>query len=331
MSGDIPPSVSSKNSSAKSNFIKLNSTKPSSTQSNSANGTIKNILTNLLGRLTQLFREAPQDRQDLISVLKSAEENSLINPELLAMMEGVIHISELQARDIMIARPQMVVVNDEMGFDEMISNIVESGHSRFPVVGDNRDDIEGIILAKDLLQFSAEISNAQKENNKPVKFAIKDFLRPAAIIPESKRLDTLLKEFRTNRSHMAIVVDEYGCVGGLVTIEDVLEQIVGEIEDEYDIEGDEDGIQKVAENEYILKGITEIEEFNDYFSSQLDNEEYETIGGILLQSFGRVPVKDEGIEIDDFKFEIVAADTRKIKIIRVAKINIANQKNRKKK
>ena len=146
----------------------------------------------------------------------------------------------------MIARPQMVVVNDEMGFDEMINNIVESGHSRFPVVGDNRDDIEGIILAKDLLQFSAEISNAQKGKSKPAKFAIKDFLRPAAIIPESKRLDTLLKEFRTNHNHMAIVVDEYGCVGGLVTIEDVLEQIVGEIEDEYDLEGDEDGIQTVS-------------------------------------------------------------------------------------
>lgn len=310
MSDDKPPSTSSN---------------PTTSHEKSSNGTVKNILAKWLSGFTHWFREAPQDRQDLISVLKSAEENALINPELLAMMEGVIHISELQARDIMIARPQMVVVNDEMGFDEMIANIVESGHSRFPVIGDNRDDIEGIILAKDLLHFSAEIANAQKANNKPVKFAIKDFLRPAAIIPESKRLDTLLKEFRTNRSHMAIVVDEYGCVGGLVTIEDVLEQIVGEIEDEFDLEGDEDGIQKVAENEFVLKGLTEIEEFNEYFSSQLDDEEYETIGGVLLHAFGHVPVKDEGIEIDNFKFEIVAADTRKIKIIRVARIDIANQ------
>jgi magnesium and cobalt transporter len=308
MSGDKPPSI--------------NSNSEASTVSKAS---FKSMFSKWMGGFAHLFRETPQDRQDLISVLKSAEENSLMNPELLAMMEGVIHISELQARDIMIARPQMVVVNDEMGFDEMINNIVESGHSRFPVVGDNRDDIEGIILAKDLLQFSAEISNAQKGKSKPAKFAIKDFLRPAAIIPESKRLDTLLKEFRTNHNHMAIVVDEYGCVGGLVTIEDVLEQIVGEIEDEYDLEGDEDGIQKVAENEYILKGITEIEEFNDYFSSQLNDEEYETIGGILLQAFGHVPVKDEGIEIDNFKFEIVAADTRKIKIIRVARINVANK------
>ncbi len=153
-------------------------------------------------------------------------------------------------------------------------------------------------------------------------------MRPAAIIPESKRLDTLLKEFRTNRSHMAIVVDEYGSVGGLVTIEDVLEQIVGEIEDEFDLEGDEDGIQKVAENEYVLKGLTEIEEFNEYFSSQLDDDEYETIGGILLQAFGYVPSKDEGIEIENFKFEIVAADTRKIKLVRVAKIDVANQQKK---
>ncbi|MGB0496231.1 MAG: HlyC/CorC family transporter, partial [Kangiellaceae bacterium] len=281
MSDDKPPSINS-------------NTKPPT--SKESTGYFKNTFAKLINSMTQIFKEAPQDRQDLISVLKSAEENALINPELLAMMEGVIHISELQARDIMIARPQMVVVDDEMGFDDMLSNIIESGHSRFPVIGDNRDDIEGIILAKDLLQFSAEVSSAQKENNKSVKFVIKDFLRPAAIIPESKRLDTLLKEFRTNRSHMAIVVDEYGSVGGLVTIEDVLEQIVGEIEDEFDLEGDEDGIQKVAENEYVLKGLTEIEEFNEYFSSQLDDDEYETIGGILLQAFGYVPSKDEGIE-----------------------------------
>ena len=314
MSGDKPPSTSAN--------VNPNNVPPSESS----------FIRVWINKVIELFRESPQDRQDLISVLKAAEENSLINPELLSMMEGVIHISELQARDIMIARPQMTVVNDEMGFDEILSRVVESGHSRFPVIGDNRDDIEGIILAKDLLQFRAEVTNNQNENSQTSsssKFAIKDFLRPAAIIPESKRLDTLLKEFRTNRSHMAIVVDEYGSVGGLVTIEDVLEQIVGEIEDEFDLEGDEDGIQKVSENEYVLKGITEVEEFNEYFSSQLDDEEYETIGGVLLHYFGHVPVKDEGIEIDNFKFEIIAADTRKIKLIRVAKINVANLSNRK--
>ncbi len=266
-------------------------------------------------KLTHLFQDTPQDRDDLIEVLKSAEENTLINPELLSMMVGVMHISELQVRDIMIARPQMVVVNDEMGIEEMLASIVESGHSRFPVIGDNRDDIEGILLAKDLLHFTAKNTLGKK-----TKFKIKDFLRPAVIIPESKRLDTLLKEFRTNRNHMAMVVDEYGSVAGLVTIEDVLEQIVGEIEDEFDIDGDEETIQAMSATEFVVKGQTEIEEFNEYFSSNIDEEEFDTIGGILMQAFGHVPVKDENIEIDAFRFEIINADTRRVKRVRVFKI-----------
>lgn len=263
-------------------------------------------------KLTQFFQDIPQDRDDLIEVLKSAEENTLINPELLSMMVGVMHISELQVRDIMIARPQMVVVNDEMSFEEMLVSIVESGHSRFPVIGDNRDDIEGILLAKDLLHFTAQNTLGQK-----TKFQIKDFLRPAVIIPESKRLDVLLKEFRTNRNHMAIVVDEYGSVAGLVTIEDVLEQIVGEIEDEFDIDGEEETIQPLSDNEFVVKGQTEIEEFNEYFTSSLDEEEFDTIGGILMQAFGHVPVKDEKITMDSFRFEIINADTRRVKLVRV--------------
>lgn len=266
-------------------------------------------------KLTHLFQDTPQDRDDLIEVLKSAEENTLINPELLSMMVGVMHISELQVRDIMIARPQMVVVNDEMGFEEMLVSIVESGHSRFPVIGDNRDDIEGIVLAKDLLHFTAQNTLGNK-----TKFNIKDFLRPAVIIPESKRLDTLLKEFRTNRNHMAMVVDEYGSVAGLVTIEDVLEQIVGEIEDEFDIDGDEETIQAMSEIEFVVKGQTEIEEFNEHFSSAIDEDGFDTIGGILMQAFGHVPVKDESIEIGQFRFEIINADTRRIKLIRVFKM-----------
>jgi len=267
-------------------------------------------------KFTHLFQDAPQDRDELVEILKTAEQDTLINPELLSMMVGVIHISELHARDIMVARPQMVVVNDEMGFDEMLASIVESGHSRFPVIGDNRDDIEGIVLAKDLLHFTAKTS--QEDG---IKFEIKDFLRPAAIIPESKRLDTLLKEFRTNRSHMAIVVDEYGSVAGLVTIEDVLEQIVGEIEDEFDIDGEEGNIQAMSSSEFVVKGQTEVDEFNEYFSSSLDEEESDTIGGILMRAFGHVPTKDETIEIEKFRFEIVSADTRRIKLVRVFKLN----------
>lgn len=269
---------------------------------------------NWFEKITEIFHDTPHDRDGLIEILETAEQNSLINPELLSMMVGVMHISELQARDIMIARPQMVVINDEMTIKQILQTVVDSGHSRFPVIGDNRDDIEGIILAKDLLHFTAQ--NAMGENE---KFTLKDFLRPAVIIPESKRLDTLLKEFRTNRNHMAMVVDEYGSVAGLVTIEDVLEQIVGEIEDEYDIDGEEETIQAMSKTEFVVKGQTEIDEFNEYFSASLDEEAFDTIGGILMQAFGHVPAKDESIEIDNFKFEIINSDTRKIKLVRVFK------------
>ncbi len=266
-------------------------------------------------KLTQLFQDTPQDRGELIDILKEAEKESLINPELLSMMEGVIQISELQARDIMIARAQMVVVNDEMAVEQILKTVVESGHSRFPVIGDNRDDIEGIILAKDLLHFTAQgiIGEAQK-------FDLKDFLRPAVIIPESKRLDVLLKEFRTNRNHMAIVVDEYGSVVGFVTIEDVLEQIVGDIEDEYDIDGEEETIQAMSEMEFVVRGNTEVEEFNEYFSSSINDEGLGTIGGILMQAFGCVPEKDATIELGGFKFIIINSDTRRIKLVRVFRL-----------
>jgi magnesium and cobalt transporter len=269
-------------------------------------------------KLTHAFQEIPQDRQDLISVLKTAEQNSLLSSDLLSMMEGVIHISELQARDIMVIRPQMIVLNHLMPFNEMLRIILQSGHSRFPVIGDHRDDILGIIHAKDLLQFCADTSS-------PSAFTIKAILREAPLIPESKKLDTLLKEFRTNRKHMAIVVDEYGIALGLVTIEDVLEQIVGEIVDEYDIKNNNHSIKKIAPNEFVLKGTTDIKEFNHYFSSHLGDDAFETVSGLLLQAFGHVPVKDESIAIKNFKFEIIAANSRKIKQIRVAKINKTQQ------
>ena len=271
---------------------------------------------NWFEKITQLFQDTPQDREQLVEILKTAEENTLINPELLSMMVGVMHISELQVRDIMIPRPEMIVIDEEMEFSVMLDNVVQSGHSRFPVIGDNRDDIEGIILAKDLLQF---IALREKENNN--KFTLKDYLRPAVIIPESKRLDVLLKEFRANRNHMAIIVDEYGGVAGLVTIEDVLEQIVGEIEDEYDIDDDEDNIHQISGNTYNVKSRTEIDEFNEYFGIDLSDDEYDTIGGILMQAFGHMPARGESIDIENLKFEIVSADTRRIKLLRVSKIN----------
>jgi len=270
---------------------------------------------NWLEKISRLFQESPQDRAQLVEVLKTAEENTLINPELLSMMIGVMHISELQARDIMIPRPEMVVLDEEMDFTSMLNSVVESGHSRFPVIGDNRDDIEGIILAKDLLRFSAESAA-----NPVSKFSLKDFLRPAVIIPESKRLDTLLKEFRSNRNHMAIVVDEYGGVAGLITIEDVLEQIVGEIEDEFDIDDEEDNIHQIEKNRFNVKARVEIEEFNQYFGCQLSEEEYDTIGGILMQAFGHMPARGEKVTIAGLVFEIISADTRRIKLLSVSRL-----------
>jgi len=269
---------------------------------------------NWFEKITQIFQDTPQDRDELVEVLKSAEENTLINPELLSMMVGVMHISEMQVRDIMIPRPEMIVIDEEMDFSQMLHTAVDSGHSRFPVTGDNRDDIEGIILAKDLLQFIA-----QKETRQDSKFTLKDFLRPAAIIPESKRLDVLLKEFRANRNHMAIVVDEYGGVAGLVTIEDVLEQIVGDIEDEFDIDDEDDNIHSISSQIFNVKARTEIEEFNEYFETEISDEEYDTIGGILMQAFGHMPARGESIILSELKFEIVAADTRRIKLVRVTK------------
>jgi magnesium and cobalt transporter len=266
-------------------------------------------------KIVKLFKETPQDREQLVEVLSTAQENTLITPELLSMMLGVMHISELQARDIMIPRPEMVSIDDEMDFNAMMACVVESGHSRFPVIGDSRDDIEGILLAKDLLLFSAK--SAADDS---ITFALKDYLRPAVIIPESKRLDALLKEFRSNRNHMAIVVDEYGGVAGLITIEDVLEQIVGEIEDEYDVEEDDDNIHKIADNAFNVKARVEIEEFNEYFGCELSADEYDTVGGILMHAFGHMPARGETIEIDNLKFEIVSSDTRRIKLLRVSRV-----------
>lgn len=274
---------------------------------------------NLIDRLLDFFKGAPQNRAQLIDVLKNAEKNTLINPELLSMMVGVMHISELQTRDIMIPRPEMVVLNDEMSFSTMLASVVDSGHSRFPVIGDNRDDIEGILLAKDLLHFSA-----QSDIDPVSKFTLKDYLRPVVIIPESKRLDTLLKEFRLNHNHMAIVVDEYGGVAGLITIEDVLEQIVGEIEDEFDIDDEEEYIHKIADNRYNVNARTEIEEFNEYFSCQISDDDVDTIGGVLMQAFGHMPARGESIVIGELNFEIVAADTRRIKLLKVSYLNKAN-------
>lgn len=274
-----------------------------------------------LERLTHLIQSEPKDRADIVDILKTAQQNSLINLDVLTMLEGVLQVAEMQVRDIMIPRPQMVVIEQDMAIEDILSVAIDSSHSRFPVIGDDRDDLEGILLAKDLLP--ALLENAQGESGP--RFDLKEVLRPAVIVPESKRLDVLLKDFRVNRNHMAIVVDEYGGVAGLVTIEDVLEQIVGEIEDEHDFDDEDDHIKAHDENEYVIKAQTPIDEFNQYFKAELSAEEFDTIGGLIIQAFGHLPVKDEVVVLGNFEFTVLAADTRRVRLVRMAVLETVDE------
>jgi magnesium and cobalt transporter len=261
-----------------------------------------------LERLSFALMGEPKDREQLVELLRDAQHRNLLDPDGLAMIEGVLQVSEMQVRDIMVPRAQMVVVERDAPLEKILPKVIESAHSRFPVIGDNRDEVAGILLAKDLLAYSgAEGSKA---------FNVRDILRPAVYIPESKRLNVLLKEFRASRNHMAIVVDEYGGVAGLVTIEDVLEQIVGEIVDEHDIEEDA-YIKKHNDNVYAVKALTPIEEFNRYFFSNFSDAEFDTIGGLVMQRFGRLPRRGEVINIDRFRFKVLNADSRRIHLLQV--------------
>ncbi len=270
-------------------------------------------------KITQLFQSEPQDRQDLVEVLRGAKDDELIKPDSLSMMEGVLQVAEMQVRDIMIPRSQMSVIHEDAKLNEILPMVIDTKHSRYPVFGENRDDIEGIMLAKELLVYAAENSINLSESEKQV-FDIKDILRPAVIVPESKKLDILLKEFRLNRNHMAIVVDEYGGVSGLVTIEDVLEQIVGEIEDEFDIDEDEGNIRVHDNGVYMVKAQTEIEDFNEELEADFSDDEFDTIGGLVVNQFGHMPDIDESVEMGNFQFSIVNADERRVHLLKVTKI-----------
>jgi magnesium and cobalt transporter len=266
-----------------------------------------------LSKITGLFTSTPDDRESLVEILRDAESNSLINADGLSMLEGVLQVSQMQVRDIMIPRSKIVEVGLDDDIEEILKIVTTASHSRFPVFDDNRDDIIGILLAKDLLQLYVDAVSHDRID----KIKIKDSLRPAVVIPESKRLDVLLKDFRSKRNHMALVVDEYGSISGLVTIEDVLEQIVGEIEDETDINTDDDQINQIDSNEYNVKALTQIEDFNEYFDSDFDDEEVDTIGGLVTQAFGHLPAPGESIIIEDFEFTILNADNRRIRQLKV--------------
>jgi len=248
----------------------------------------------------------PEDREQLLELLHSSYERNLMDADALAMIEGALQVSELQARDIMVPRSQMDMVDIHETPGEFLPKVIESGHSRFPVVGENKDDIIGILLAKDLLRYFAG-----------QEFNVRDMLRPAVFIPESKRLNVLLKDFRRNRNHIAIVVDEYGGVAGLVTIEDVLEQIVGDIEDEYDFDESEDNIIAESGGRFRVKAQTEIADFNAHFGADFADDEFDTVGGLVLQAFGRLPKRGETATIGDFLFRVVRADSRRLYTLQV--------------
>tara|TARA_R110002049_G_scaffold15822_5_gene64188 strand:- start:26835 stop:27671 length:837 start_codon:yes stop_codon:yes gene_type:complete len=267
---------------------------------------------NWLDKLGQVFSSEPKDREELISILREAHERNMFDTSALTMIEGVFQVSELQVRDIMIPRSRMVVVEEDHSVQEMLPTIIESAHSRFPVIGDSRDEVVGVLLAKDLLRYLSDKNTEE--------FNIRDILRSAFIVPESKRLNILLNEFRNTRNHMAIIVDEYGGVSGLVTIEDVLEQIVGDITDEHDLEEDQYITYSEDDKYALVKALTPIEDFNEFFESAFSQDEFDTIGGLVTNSFGHVPKRNEKTVIDGFRFRVVSADSRRLQLLKVTRI-----------
>jgi len=260
-----------------------------------------------LERLSLALTGEPSTRSELLEVLRSSEQRDLLDAEALSIIEGAMTVADMQSREIMIPRSQMVMVRLDMPLEEILQMVIESGHSRFPVVSDNPDEVVGILLAKDLLPM------AFKDHKD--KFKLKDLLRPCTAIPESKRLNVLLQEFRASRNHLAIVFDEYG-LSGMVTIEDVLEQIVGDIEDEYDF-SEEDFINKHKDGHYTVKAHTPVSDFNQIFNAKFPEGEFDTVGGVVTHHFGHLPEREEKVDIQGYKFEVLNADNRRIKLLRM--------------
>ncbi|WP_420589978.1 HlyC/CorC family transporter [Bacterioplanoides sp.] len=265
-----------------------------------------------LEKITDLFSDDPQSRQDIKEIVREAAQRSIVDSETLTILEGALQVSEMQVRDIMIPRSQMISINLNDPLKDYLPQIIESAHSRFPVLGEDQDEVLGILLAKDLLPL---ILNENRED-----FHLKQVLRPTTFVPESKRLNVLLQEFRATRNHMAIVVDEFGGVAGLVTIEDVLEQIVGEIEDEHDFDEDDSMIKEVEEGITMVKALTPIEDFNEHFSTKIQDQDFDTIGGIVVHHFGRVPECNECIRVDNLSFKVVNGTSRQINLLEVTAV-----------
>ncbi|MBS0287080.1 MAG: CBS domain-containing protein [Proteobacteria bacterium] len=265
-----------------------------------------------LKRLSSALGKQPKTRDELLEFLRDSSQD-LLSPDSLRMMEGVFQISDMMVSEIMLPRAEMVVVQKDASYEELLPIAIKSGHSRIPVIGENKDEVIGILMAKDLLIYSLP--------DQSERFSLKDILRPAVFVPENKRLGVLLNEFRKNRNHIAIVVDEYGNVSGLVSIEDILEQIVGDIEDEHDIEKDV-YIKQHKDNTYSVKALTPIEEFNDFFGTSLKDDEYDTIGGLVLQGFGHLPKRGETITVNDITFKVLRANNRRIQVLQTELVPI---------
>ena len=270
-----------------------------------------------IDKITQVFSDEPTDTKSLLELLRNAEQDQVLDADALGIIEGALQVSSMQVRDIMIPRSQLVIVSAKLPPNEIIELVTKASHSRFPVTGENVDNVIGILLAKDLLPLIL------KEETE--KLDIKNIVRPATFVPESKRLNVLLKEFRETRQHMAIVIDEYGSVSGAVTIEDVLEQIVGEIEDEYDVD-DESHIKKFDEENHIVKALTPVDEFNEYFGTQFNDQEFTTLGGLVLQQIGHIPERGETINIGPFLVTVLNADSRQIKLLKVTSTLVDTRK-----
>lgn len=264
-----------------------------------------------LDKLAQAFAQEPKTRQDLFDILQEANRNKLLDNDALAIVEGAIQIADLQVRDIMIPRSKMISIKACQTPEQFLPAIIDAAHSRYPVVGENNDEVLGILLAKDLLPLISK-----KDEN----FDLRNLIRPCNFVPESKRLNVLLKEFRANHNHMAVVIDEYGGVAGLVTIEDVLEQIVGDIEDEHDVEQDS-FFRTLPTGDYIVKALTPVDDFNEFFNSGFSEDEFDTIGGLVMSAFGHLPKRNETIEIDHMRFRILNADSRRLHLLRITPLD----------
>ncbi len=260
--------------------------------------------------LTRTLAGGLKERSQILELLREAYKRGLLDADALAMVEGALTMAELQARDLMVARAQMVCVRREATLASILPMVIESGHSRFPVVDGDKDDVVGMLLAKDLLRAASASSAAR------ARFDMREYLRPVVFVPEAKRLNVLLKEFRGNRNHLAIVVDEYGGVAGLITIEDVIEQIIGEIDDEFDVEDDQN-IRPQGERQFVVRGGTPIEAFNEHFATGLADGEFDTIAGLVMQQFGRVPRRGESVNIGALEFQVLRTDRRRIESLRV--------------